>query len=215
MEHSMKDRLQVLGSRFQEKIPSFLNFPSTWHLAPGTSSRASRGFTLLLAALVGSIVLALGSAVFGIAIKQVTLSSIGKNSQFAFYAADTAAECALFWDFRYDLHPDTFATSSASASPGSVTCDQQTVPLSYLQDPQSVDPNPSATAATTTFIYDIRTMDSAGNQILYCARVSVAKYRNASSNGINTVVYANGFSNDCANITTARDTLERVVELRY
>ena len=215
VEHSMKDRLQVLGSRFQEILRSILNFPCTWHLAPGTSSRASRGFTLLLAALVGSIVLAMGSAIFSIALKQVTLSSIGKNSQFAFYAADTAAECALFWDFRADIHPNTFATSSASATPGTVTCDQKTVSLSYLQDPDSSLPNPSTSAATTTFSYDITTTDSTGNPKTYCADVSVAKYRNAATNGVNTVIYANGYSASCGSKSTNRDALQRSVELRY
>src|SRR3989338_7573414 len=66
------------------------------------------GFTLLLAALVASIVLSLGAAIFAIAQKQLTLSGIGRDSQFAFYAADTAAECALYWDFRCNY----FATST-------------------------------------------------------------------------------------------------------
>ena len=62
---------------------------------------AQAGFTLLLAALVASIVLALGSSIFTIAKKQVTLSSLGRDSQFAFYAADTIAECALYYDVRF------------------------------------------------------------------------------------------------------------------
>src|SRR3989344_2099896 len=73
------------------------------------SKTTERGFTLLLAALVASISLALGTAIFGIAQKQLTLSAIGRDSQFAFYAADTIAECALYWDFRYGY----FGTSTA------------------------------------------------------------------------------------------------------
>ncbi len=69
-----------------------------------------RGFTLLLAALVASIVLALGSSIFTIAKKQITLSSLGRDSQFAFYAADTVAECALYYDVRFS----SSATSSFS-----------------------------------------------------------------------------------------------------
>src|SRR5229473_174899 len=60
-----------------------------------------KGFTLLLAALISSIVLSLGAAIFSIAQKELALSSVGRNSQFAFYAADTAAECALYWDVRF------------------------------------------------------------------------------------------------------------------
>jgi len=169
------------------------------------------GFTLLLAALVGSIVLALASAVFGIAMKQVALSSIGKNSQFAFYAADTAAECALFWDFRYS---DTFAKSDAltPAPATSITCNQKviTIDTSPPSTQLEVDPN----AATTTFQYDVTTIDGAVNK-QYCAVVSVAKVRNPSTNGFNTVIYASGYSAACTAMNSAPDVLERVVRLRY
>jgi len=43
----MRKRFQVSGFRFQEKVRSFLDFPRTWHMAPGTLKRASRGFTLI------------------------------------------------------------------------------------------------------------------------------------------------------------------------
>ncbi len=68
-----------------------------------------RGFTLLMAVLVASIMLSLGYAIFNIAVKELVLSSSGRESQFAFYAADSGVECALFWDLQYDA----FSTSSA------------------------------------------------------------------------------------------------------
>lgn len=86
----------------------------------------NRGFTILLAALVASLVLALGISVFSIAQKQLILSSTGKNSQYAFYAADSAAECALYWDFRHNLF-------STSTPPTEITCDGQTVPVTTTQ----------------------------------------------------------------------------------
>lgn len=83
-----------------------------------TQSRTQRGFTILLAALVGSLVLALGISVFTIAQKQLILSSVGRASQFAFYAADSGAECALYHDMRMGA----FATSAPVAT---VSCDEQ------------------------------------------------------------------------------------------
>ncbi len=79
---------------------------STFHI-PRSQSK-SRGFTLMLAALVASLLTALGLAMYTIAQKEVVLSSLGRDSQFAFYAADTGVECALYWDFQYDA----FATST-------------------------------------------------------------------------------------------------------
>lgn len=72
-----------------------------------------RGFTLILAALVASLLTSLGLAMFSIAKKEIILSSLGRDSQLAFYAADTGAECALFWNFRHNA----FATTSVFASP--------------------------------------------------------------------------------------------------
>lgn len=86
-----------------------------------------RGFTLLLAALVASIVLSLGAAIYSIAIKQVTLSSIGRDSQFAFYTADTLAECVLYWDLRQGL----FGTTSP---PTEITCNGVAAEITTTSD---------------------------------------------------------------------------------
>lgn len=87
-----------------------------------SGSRKERGFTLLLATLLASLLLILGTSMFSLVRKQVVLSAIGRDSQFAFYAADSAAECALFWDVRHDHFGST-------TPPTEITCDGQTVPV--------------------------------------------------------------------------------------
>jgi hypothetical protein len=159
-----------------------------------------RGFTLLLAALIASIVLELGTAIFEIAQKQVTLSSIGRNSQFAFYAADTAAECALYWDFRFGY----FGTSTPSNAQNP-TCDRQ--PL-------------SATGRSSSYPYTMSSvqMDLFGDASVpsdYCAQVSVTKTLDPSTHAVRTTIHADGYSTSCAAISTSRDTLQRSVELHY
>lgn len=67
-----------------------------------------RGFTLLIAVLVSGILLSLGFAIFNIVSKELVLSSAGRESQFAFYAADSGIECALYWDNKHDA----FSSSS-------------------------------------------------------------------------------------------------------
>ncbi|MBV9159303.1 MAG: hypothetical protein JO019_01765 [Candidatus Kaiserbacteria bacterium] len=159
-----------------------------------------RGFTLLLAALVASIVLMLGSSIFAIAQKQVTLSSIGRDSQFAFYAADTGAECALYYDIRFHA----FATSTQSAGASTIVCDGSTVTTSVTA---------AANAATSTFQLDLFT----ANQIApivgvpNCVQVTVAK--NPSSPY--TVIHADGYSTSCGAVDTSVRALQRSVELHY
>ncbi|MDZ4227110.1 MAG: hypothetical protein U1D26_01385 [Patescibacteria group bacterium] len=170
-------------------------------LLPRRAKRGQRGFTLLLAALIASIVLALGSSIFSIAQKQVTLSSIGRDSQFAFYAADTAAECALYWDFRYGY----FATSTIEGIPEPVSCDGQPMDASGRSDafPYTMTSQPM----------DLFTSASPPSDL--CAQVTVTKSLDDTTGAIRTVVHANGYSTSCATITTNPRALERSVQLHY
>ena len=52
-------------------------------------SQVTKGFVLPFAVLISGILLSIGLAVFNIIMKEVLLSSSGRESQFAFYAADT------------------------------------------------------------------------------------------------------------------------------
>lgn len=89
-------------------------------------STPQRGFTLLIAVVLTSVALGIGLALLDIAYKQVVLASTAKQSQSAFYAADTLMECVLY----YDQQLNTFAYSATS---GSVTCNGQTASVTFDQ----------------------------------------------------------------------------------
>lgn len=179
---------------------------------------ANSGFTLLLAALVSSIVLAVGAAIFGIAQKQVLLSAVGRDSQFAFYAADTAAECALYWDFRCNYFASSTALVSASCT-SNPTCDTELIEAEGR--PTAVPYYPyTMTSKKMDFFQDAAV---SGN---LCAQVSVTKCQgtfNADgdcvvSSGtapIRTIIHADGYSTNCAAILTSERALQRSVELHY
>lgn len=57
-----------------------------------------KGITLLIAVLTAGVLLSISLAIFNIAIKELVISSTGRESQVAFYAADSGVECALYWD---------------------------------------------------------------------------------------------------------------------
>lgn len=65
------------------------------------------GFVVLYASLIGGVVLAIGMAILTITIKQLGLSSAGRESHRSFYVADTAMECALYFNHldRIDVNP--------------------------------------------------------------------------------------------------------------
>lgn len=60
---------------------------------------SQRGFAILLAILLVSIVLTVGLTLFNITYRQLLLSSLARESQYAFYASDSARYCARYYDF--------------------------------------------------------------------------------------------------------------------
>ena len=62
------------------------------------NNNSQRGFTILVAVITAGILLIIAMSIGGIALKEKILSASSKDSQIAFYAADTAMECALYWD---------------------------------------------------------------------------------------------------------------------
>jgi type II secretory pathway pseudopilin PulG len=57
-----------------------------------------KGFTLLFAMLVATMVVAIGASIISIAMRQTILSGTSRESQYAYYAASTALNCAYYWD---------------------------------------------------------------------------------------------------------------------
>lgn len=146
-----------------------------------------KGFTLMLAALIASVTLALGTSIFALAQKELSLSSVGRDSQFAFYAADSGAECALYWDIRFQLFPTTTPTTK------NLTCDNEA----------------KTTTATNVSGAIVSTFQFEPNG--YCAKVSVTK----SNTNPRTKIHVDGYNTTCANIGLSSHALERSVDLKY
>jgi hypothetical protein len=64
--------------------------------------KKNKGFTLLIAIITTSMLLIVSFVVVNIALKQLILASAAKESQYAFYAADSGTECAVYWDLPKD-----------------------------------------------------------------------------------------------------------------
>ncbi|MBI4692295.1 MAG: hypothetical protein HY773_02560 [Candidatus Terrybacteria bacterium] len=74
------------------------------------------GFTLLLSLLVISIVLVTGLSISGVIMKEIMLSGLGRESQIAFYAADTGLECAFYWDVKKVFNSTIYSIECAGKS---------------------------------------------------------------------------------------------------
>jgi Tfp pilus assembly protein PilX len=61
-----------------------------------------RGFALILSIILTSVSLAIGLALLDVAYKQLIIATTAKQSGIAFYNADSAMECALYYDQKFD-----------------------------------------------------------------------------------------------------------------
>ena len=158
----------------------------------------SSGFTVLFAVLIGSLIFSLGIAISQLSIKEIVLSSTGKQSETAFFAADTGVECALYWDFRIGREEeDEFVFPSYDGEVGdgldSIVCNgEPEVDISPVRS--------DSTAATSTF--ELTFVPSG------CAEVIVGKTRTGS-----TVIESRG-RNECGEgVNPGR--VERALRVRY
>ncbi len=86
---------------------------------PALSERSeSNGFTLFVAIIVMGTLLLIATGIVSLAVRQALTSASGRESQYAFYAADTGIECALYWDVKNATGISAFATSTSS----NITC---------------------------------------------------------------------------------------------
>ncbi|MEK7602014.1 MAG: hypothetical protein AAB472_00795 [Patescibacteria group bacterium] len=84
------------------------------------TNHPQRGVTLLIAVILSSVIVSVALALLDISYKQQLLASTAKQSQYAFYAADSVMECALYWDQQWNAFDYT--------SPiGSISCNNQTI----------------------------------------------------------------------------------------
>ena len=75
-----------------------------------TNFKNNKGYTLLFAVLVSSIVLSIGISILTISKKEFLLSASARDSTSAFYAADSGLECAAY----FDNNGNYFSTSTTA-----------------------------------------------------------------------------------------------------
>jgi Tfp pilus assembly protein PilX len=85
------------------------------------NKQTKEGFTLIISIFLASIVLTITLSMMQLLYKQLILSTADRESQIAFFAADTGMECAYYWDFRGDLSGSSTGSIFSSANSGTVS----------------------------------------------------------------------------------------------
>lgn len=164
-----------------------------------TNQSTKQGFVILIAVLVSTLVISIGAFIASIALKELALSSSGRESQIAFYAADSALECALYQDLRVE----SFAASGTAPGPANVYCDGKVTPIS--------EQNGDAVSSQTFFELSFRLPDELDDLNSPYARVRVTKSNIGTIND-KTVIEAQGYNTKNASST---HRVERALQVIY
>lgn len=147
-----------------------------------------QGFTLLFSVLVATLVVAIGATIISIALRQTILSGTSRESQYSFYAANTALECAYYWDTtNTDLGnkvvfpaPGTTDDGINDSDPEAnlIECGVVNIITGNGNDNTPWELTTSSNINTFTFFLKIQNQDSSITNLPpyeYCAEVTVTK----------------------------------------
>ena len=152
----------------------------------------NRGFVILFAVTLSSILLAIALGVANIALKEVKFGTSAKNTNNAFFAADTGAECALFYD---KLSGSSFPIEGP-ATP--INCASATITPSF-----------SGTSDTGSYDFKITSLGSLGAS---CAKVNVFKDKSVTPRLV--AITSNGYDVGDANCnSTNSNRVERELKI--
>ncbi len=148
--------------------------------------KKNKGFVILFVVMISSIILAITISVANISFKEIKFSTSAKDTNDAFFAADTGAECALFYD---KLSENKFPTEGPAQI---ITC-------------ANISITPTFSAGVYNFI--IANLGSTGQS---CVKVTVDKSVSP------TVIISKGYNvGDASCNSSSSSRVERQLELSY
>lgn len=178
-----------------------------------------KGFTLLYAVLVSILVIAVGASIISIALKQTILSNSSRDSQIAFYAANTGIECALYWDIqgvegdrKGHVFPLYSADEDLATNTDDITCAGGNIVTGdgFASGQDFTDQWLQLNDSTTFYLALSNNVSPDINSRLYCVRVDVEKFQ--VDTNIETRITSRGY-NTC-DIDHPR-AVERGLVMRY
>lgn len=78
------------------------------------NKKIKKGFAVLFSILLASFLITLGISIFSISLKEIQIATSARDSQIAYYIADSAKECALYWDVKFAKFPSCMDSTCAT-----------------------------------------------------------------------------------------------------
>ena len=161
--------------------------------------KSDKGFVLLYALLVSSIVLVIGLTLSNIILKQLIISSISREMNAAYYASNAGRECVRFMSAAQGAANDIAGTGVALPLDVQISCGDLVGTI--ITDSPSYDwtnnlpPNPFANNNQLFYTY---TDGTTLNNRKACAEIDVGDFNtNAGGNFDFGVVWSRGYNAEC------------------
>src|SRR3989338_745700 len=152
---------------------------------------ARRGFVLLFAVTISSIILAITLGVTDIALKEINFSTSAQNTNDAFFAADTGIECAL-------VNDKSTSNSFQSGGSGQVQC---------------LGGNINLTGSFPSWSFIVSGL---GNMGVSCAKVNVVKDTTSNAPLTKTTITSEGYNiGDSSCNSSSQNRIERKLQVVY
>jgi hypothetical protein len=87
------------------------------------NNKEKKGFAVLFSVMLASFLITLGISIFSISLKEIMITTSTRDSQIAYYAADSARECVLYADVKKGSFPPCFDNEG-----NFIDCTGQTIP---------------------------------------------------------------------------------------
>jgi Tfp pilus assembly protein PilX len=170
------------------------------------TQNTQKGFTLIFAIFLSTIILSITLSMMYILYKELVLSTVDRESQIAFFAADVGMECGQYWDFRADLNGSTTQSYfiqgvNAVAVPPSLYCAGQNILTNVGPNGEAAFSRDSATEKTTFYLDKIGGGSS-------CATVIITKLSHETTSKIESHGYNRCLASDPRRV-------ERAIEFNY
>ncbi len=133
--------------------------------------KKNKGFVILFAVTLSAILLAIALGVANIAQKEIRFGTSAKDTNDSFVAADTGAECALFYD---KLSGSSFPVAGPATA---ITCATNTVTPTY-----------SGSANTGSYSFTLTSLGSSG---VSCAKVNI--FKDQTTSPIKVTITSDGY----------------------
>ena len=99
--HRVSDMRGKIAVFIEKIIRKFVIYPRN----KNAMTKSVSGFAVLFAVLLASFLITLGLSIFSVSLKEIMIVTSIRDSQIAYYAADSARECALYWDVKIGAFP--------------------------------------------------------------------------------------------------------------